>query len=74
LDIVGYVHISKVPSPLLPPRRHLPLATRRYVKHQLTWFRKEPLGHWLPGFGGDPAIVAATEQFVAGNVESRLAS
>jgi tRNA dimethylallyltransferase len=33
-------------------------ATRRYAKRQLTWFRKEPAVHWLPGFGDDPAIAA----------------
>jgi tRNA dimethylallyltransferase len=26
-------------------------ATRRYAKRQLTWFRREPDVHWLPGFG-----------------------
>ena len=45
-------------------------ATRRYAKRQLTWFRKEPLVHWLPGFGDDPAIVAAAEQFVAGKLQA----
>jgi tRNA dimethylallyltransferase len=33
-------------------------ATRHYAKRQLTWFRKEPAVHWLPGFGDDPAIAA----------------
>ncbi|MGH9717986.1 MAG: tRNA (adenosine(37)-N6)-dimethylallyltransferase MiaA [Candidatus Acidiferrales bacterium] len=33
-------------------------ATRRYAKRQLTWFRREPVVHWLPGFGDDAAIVA----------------
>lgn len=33
-------------------------ATRRYAKRQLTWFRKEPGVHWLPGFGDDPADAA----------------
>jgi len=43
-------------------------ATRRYAKRQLTWFRKEPLVHWLPGFGDDPAIAAAAEKVVAGQM------
>jgi len=31
---------------------------RNYAKRQLTWFRREPDVHWLPGFGDDPAIAA----------------
>jgi tRNA dimethylallyltransferase len=27
---------------------------RNYAKRQLTWFRKDPLIHWLPSFGTDP--------------------
>ena len=34
------------------------LATRRYAKRQLTWFRKEPEVHWLKGFGSDAAVEA----------------
>ena len=34
-------------------------ATRRFSKRQVTWFRKEPDVHWLPGFGDDPKILAA---------------
>jgi tRNA dimethylallyltransferase len=33
-------------------------STRRYAKRQLTWFRREPRVHWLPGFGDDPAVLA----------------
>jgi tRNA dimethylallyltransferase len=33
-------------------------AHRNYAKRQMTWFRREPYVHWLPGFGGD----AATQQ------------
>ena len=29
---------------------------RNYAKRQLTWFRREPAMHWLPGFGDDPEI------------------
>jgi tRNA dimethylallyltransferase len=49
-------------------------ATRRYAKRQVTWFRKEPLVYWLPGFGDDPAIVAAAEQLVAGQARSGAAA
>jgi tRNA dimethylallyltransferase len=31
-------------------------ATRRFAKRQLTWFRREPEVHWLPGFGDSPEI------------------
>lgn len=33
-------------------------AHRNYAKRQITWFRREPDVHWLPGFGDDPAIQA----------------
>jgi tRNA dimethylallyltransferase len=33
-------------------------AHRNYAKRQMTWFRREPDVHWLPGFGDD----AATQQ------------
>jgi tRNA dimethylallyltransferase len=49
-------------------------ATRRYAKRQLTWFRKEPLVQWFPGFGDDPAIVAAAEKLVAGHLKTRAMS
>lgn len=29
---------------------------RNYAKRQITWFRREPLAHWLHGFGTEPAI------------------
>lgn len=37
-------------------------ATRRFAKRQITWFRKEPNVHWLPGFGDDPDVVAGAMQ------------
>jgi tRNA dimethylallyltransferase len=39
--------------------KKIQLATRQFAKRQLTWFRKEPLVHWLPGFGDDPEVGAA---------------
>jgi tRNA dimethylallyltransferase len=33
-------------------------AHRNYAKRQITWFRREPDVHWLPGFGDDTAIQA----------------
>lgn len=49
-------------------------ATRRYAKRQLTWFRKEPLVHWLPGFGDDSAVVSSAEHLVAAHLESGTVS
>ena len=34
-------------------------GTRQYAKRQLTWFRREPGVHWLPGFGDDSEIQSA---------------
>jgi tRNA dimethylallyltransferase len=45
-------------------------ATRRYAKRQLTWFRKEPVVHWFPGFGDDPAIAVAAEKLIIGHLNS----
>jgi tRNA dimethylallyltransferase len=47
-------------------------APCRYAKRQLTWFRKEPLVHWLPGFGDDAAIAAA-ERLIAGHLRFNAA-
>jgi len=33
-------------------------AHRNYAKRQMTWFRREPEVHWLPGFGDQPEIQA----------------
>jgi hypothetical protein len=55
-------HESNFPS-------HAPLR-----QAQLTWFRKEPLVHWLPGFGDDPAIAASAEQLVAAQLNTNVTS
>lgn len=39
-------------------------TTRQFAKRQLTWFRKEPSVHWLPGFGEDPEVVEAALGFL----------
>ncbi|MGB7167629.1 MAG: tRNA dimethylallyltransferase, partial [Acidobacteriaceae bacterium] len=41
---------------------------RNYAKRQLTWFRREPDVHWLPGFGDDPAIAAQAIELVQTNL------
>jgi tRNA dimethylallyltransferase len=49
-------------------------STRRYAKRQVTWFRKEPLVHWLPGFGDDPAVIDAAEKLVSNQAHSSAAA
>jgi tRNA dimethylallyltransferase len=43
-------------------------AHRNYAKRQMTWFRREPAVHWLPGFGDNAAIQAqAVDRIVQEN-------
>ncbi len=76
-DFIGYselrAHLEGTVT-LAAATKAISQATRRYAKRQLTWFRKEPLVHWLPGFGDDPAIAAAAEQFVSGRSSSGAAA
>jgi tRNA dimethylallyltransferase len=76
-DFIGYselrAHLEGTVT-LAAATKAISQATRRYAKRQLTWFRKEPLVHWLPGFGDDPAIAAYAEQLVAGQLSSTAAS
>ena len=73
-DFIGYselqAHLEGTVT-LAAATKAITQATRRYAKRQLTWFRKEPLVHWLPGFGDDPAIAAAAQHVVAGQMNSR---
>jgi len=70
-DFIGYselrAHLEGTVT-LTAATKAICQATRRYAKRQLTWFRKEPLVHWLPGFGDDAAIAAAAERLVAGHL------
>ena len=76
-DFIGYgelrSHLEGTVT-LAAATKAISQATRRYAKRQLTWFRKEPLVHWLPGFGDDAAIAAAAERLVAGHLHSNAAS
>ena len=76
-DFIGYselhAHLEGTVT-LTAATKAISQATRRYAKRQLTWFRKEPLVHWLPGFGDDPTIAAAAERLVAGHLRSSAAS
>jgi tRNA dimethylallyltransferase len=58
-DFIGYRELRAVARgemALEAARVAIEQATRRYVKRQLTWFRKEPGVHWLEGFGHDPKV------------------
>ena len=76
-DFIGYnelrAHLEGTVT-LAAATRAISQATRRYAKRQLTWFRKEPLVHWLPGFGDDPAIATAAEHLVAGHLNASTIS
>jgi tRNA dimethylallyltransferase len=76
-DFIGYselrAHLEGTVT-LSAAKKAIAQATRRYAKRQMTWFRKESLVHWLPGFGDDPAIVADAEQFLAGELRTRASS
>jgi tRNA dimethylallyltransferase len=41
------------------------LDVRHYAKRQLTWFRREPGGHWFEGFGESEAVQDAVRQMLA---------
>jgi tRNA dimethylallyltransferase len=72
-DFIGYselrAHIEGTVT-LAAATKAIAQTTRRYAKRQMTWFRKEPLVQWLPGFGDDPQILAAAEQLLAGKLRS----
>ena len=76
-DFIGYselkAHLEGTVT-LAAATKAIAQSTRRYAKRQVTWFRKEPLVHWLPGFGDDPAVVAAAEQLAAGQSQSGAAA
>ncbi len=76
-DFIGYselqAHLEGTVT-LAAATKAIAQSTRRYAKRQLTWFRKEPLVHWLPGFGDDPSVIAAAEKFVMGRGQSSAAA
>ncbi|WP_158944547.1 tRNA (adenosine(37)-N6)-dimethylallyltransferase MiaA [Granulicella sp. S190] len=43
---------------------------RNYAKRQLTWFRREPNMHWLPGCGGDADIIHQASTLVSQHLSS----
>lgn len=68
LDSLGYRQAMAVLAGTLAEPDALRAAQqghRNYAKRQLTWFRREPDVHWLPGFGDDPETAAAAFALVA---------
>lgn len=76
-DFIGYselqAHLEGTVT-LAAATKAITQATRRYAKRQVTWFRKEQLVHWLPGFGDDPKIIAAAAQFITHQLQSGAAA
>lgn len=66
-DFIGYselhAHLEGTVT-LAAATKAIAQGTRRYAKRQVTWFRKEPLVHWLPGFGDDAQVIAAAGQLL----------
>ncbi len=70
-QFIGYSDLRDQIANGRPPAEvieKIQLATRRFAKRQITWFRKEPDVHWLSGFGDDPDIIAAALQFARGSI------
>lgn len=66
-QFIGYSEIREhleAKLPLETAVREIQQATRRFAKRQITWFRREPNVHWLPGFGTAPEIVRAALDIV----------
>jgi tRNA dimethylallyltransferase len=47
--------------------QQIQLATRRFAKRQITWFRRETDVHWLHGFGTSPETVSTALEIVRTN-------
>jgi tRNA dimethylallyltransferase len=70
-DFIGYRELRSVlhgGMELEEARAAIQLATRRYAKRQLTWFRRDPLIHWLSGFGQVVAIQKQALNYVRGKL------
>ena len=45
-------------------------GTRQYAKRQLTWFRREANVHWLSGFGDEPSVQMAANEWLIGSINT----
>jgi tRNA dimethylallyltransferase len=67
-QFIGYSELREVLAGTLKRDaavQQIQQATRRFAKRQLTWFRREPDVHWLPGFGDSPEIAEAALKLCA---------
>ena len=67
LTSLGYAEASAVLRDALTREEAVAQAQqghRNYAKRQLTWFRREPDMHWLPGCGGDDDVVEQARELV----------
>lgn len=67
-QFIGYSQLREVLAGTLKRDaaiQQIQQATRRFAKRQLTWFRREPDVHWLPGFGDSPDIAEAALKLCA---------
>jgi len=67
-DFIGYRELRahlRGELTLDQARAAIQQGTRQYAKRQLTWFRREPNVHWLPGFGDSPATQFAARDLLS---------
>ena len=67
LGSLGYAQAAAVLAGAMTREEAVAAAAqghRNYAKRQLTWFRREPEMHWLPGAGGDDEVAAEAERLV----------
>ena len=61
-DFIGYRELRAVAcgeANLESAKEAIQIATRRYAKRQMTWFRRESGVHWLEGFGDQEKVQSA---------------
>ncbi len=59
IDFIGYRELRAVVRggmKLEAAKEAIQMATRRYAKRQMTWFRREPGVHWLDSFGDEDRL------------------
>ncbi len=67
LNTLGYAQAAAVLANALTREQAVVAAQqghRNYAKRQLTWFRREPEMHWLPGVGTDETVIAEATHLV----------
>jgi len=67
-DFIGYRELSAVvrgKMNLETAKESIRIATRRYAKRQMTWFRRESGVHWVEGFGDQQEVQNAALAWLA---------